>query len=297
MAGGDEQGTAGDGKRAPTGDYEALSLSEFAEPLADLEFLARSENRVRVLGALADGPATRDELRDATGVERVTLGRILGDFELRGWIERDGVDCRATLVGRVLAREFGEVLTAFATTQQLGDVARWLPSEGLGFDVTRLADATVTVPDRTDPMAAARRSLQRLADAPEVTLLTDVLTPETLRLLHDRVVGEELCLVLVVERAAVEHTAATPELDGLLDDLLGSDDATLGLYDGQIPVTLALDEGTVDLLLTDDRGVAMALVETDDPEVREWADETVARYRTAADPVAEGSPVVDQGER
>lgn len=268
-----------------------------AEPLADVEFLARSANRVRVLASLAEEPASRDELRERTGVERVTLGRILTDFEERGWIERTGVDCRVTPLGEVLAAEFGELLDAFAAAQQLGDVARWLPTGELGFEVTRLADATVTVPDRTDPMAAVRRSLQRLADAPEVTLVTDVLTPETLRLLHDRAIGDKLCLELVVERAAFQQTAATPEMAEPLADMLDSDDVTVHLHDGDVPLALALGERTVDLLLTDERGVAMAHVETDDPVVHQWAEKTVERYLAAAEPLAEATLTADPLER
>jgi predicted transcriptional regulator len=286
----------GNGAAPGNDDAAGPDRCPVAEPLADVEFLARSANRVRVLASLAEQPASRDELRERTGVERVTLGRILADFEERGWIERTGVDCRVTPLGEVLAAEFGELLDAFAAAQQLGDVARYLPTEHVTFDVTRLADATVTVPERTDPMAAVRRSLQRLADAPAVRLLTDVLTPETLRLLHDRVVGDQLSLELVVERAALERTAATPEMAEPLADMLASDDVTVHLHDGDVPLALALGERTVDLLLTDERGVAMAHVETDDPVVHQWAEETVERYLAAADPLAEATLSVETGE-
>lgn len=61
-------------------------------PLDDVEYLARSANRVRVLETLAKGPHDRTDLQEKTGAARATLGRILGEFEERGWIRRDGAE-------------------------------------------------------------------------------------------------------------------------------------------------------------------------------------------------------------
>ena len=48
-----------------------------------LVYLLRSENRVAVLRLLAGDPRTRDEIREATDVTRVTLSRMLGEMEDR----------------------------------------------------------------------------------------------------------------------------------------------------------------------------------------------------------------------
>ena len=67
--------------------------------LEEIEFLARSHNRVRVLDALTDGPLGRYELEDATGVARATLGRILDDFAERGWVTEADRTYRHTQLG------------------------------------------------------------------------------------------------------------------------------------------------------------------------------------------------------
>ena len=54
--------------------------------LDDVDFLTRSEHRVTVLETLADEPHEYTELKDLTGVSRVTLGRLLAQFEEKGWI-------------------------------------------------------------------------------------------------------------------------------------------------------------------------------------------------------------------
>ena len=52
-------------------------------PLEEIEFLARSTNRVEVLRLLSTGPRTRRELAAATGASQATLGRIIEDFTER----------------------------------------------------------------------------------------------------------------------------------------------------------------------------------------------------------------------
>lgn len=84
------------------------NIDEFDKAeLADIEHLARSPNRVRVLDALADGPATRRELEDATGVVRAIIGRALLAFEDRSWVKRcTGGTFTATPAGARIAADF-----------------------------------------------------------------------------------------------------------------------------------------------------------------------------------------------
>jgi len=58
-------------------------------PLEEIEFLARSQNRVAVLRLLATESHTRRSLAAATGASQATLGRIPEDFTDRSWVRRD----------------------------------------------------------------------------------------------------------------------------------------------------------------------------------------------------------------
>ena len=112
-------------------------------PLEEIEFLARSPNRVSVLDALTRGPMGRYEIEDATGVARATLGRILDDFEDRGWVREDDRQYRTTQLGAYVSREITTVLERFEPVPALNEVAQWFPEDGFGFDLKRLAGATV----------------------------------------------------------------------------------------------------------------------------------------------------------
>lgn len=56
-------------------------------PIEEIEFLASSKHRVRVLNALAEGGCDRADLQSVTGAHASTIGRVLGDFEERRWID------------------------------------------------------------------------------------------------------------------------------------------------------------------------------------------------------------------
>ncbi len=144
-----------------------------AEALDEIEYLARSENRLVVLRTLATEPMARDALREETGGSRQTLARILSELEERGWVDRAGVDYRATTLGAYLAREFeaftlaapgtptvlqpGESITV---TVAYGPRGPGPTSDSLVIEsddpdepvVTIPLDARETLPDRTIPL-------------------------------------------------------------------------------------------------------------------------------------------------
>lgn len=64
---------------------------DVADAYEDLSYLARSSNRVAVLSALHDGPATRAELLDRLGFSRMTLDRTVEAFAARNWVRTEGV--------------------------------------------------------------------------------------------------------------------------------------------------------------------------------------------------------------
>lgn len=51
--------------------------------LDTIEYLARSDHRVEVLGGICVAPRTREEIRDRTDASRVTAGRIIADLDER----------------------------------------------------------------------------------------------------------------------------------------------------------------------------------------------------------------------
>lgn len=252
------------------------------DPLDDVAFLARSPHRVKVLETLDAGARSRPDIHEATGIPQPTLGRILGGFADRNWIERDGREYALTPLGRLVFGAFEGLLDTVETVQRLDDVVGLLPNEQLDFDVQRLGAATITTPETGDVLGHVRRAEELIAAAEHLRILTNTMMPAALETLRDRVVntGEsELLVESVITGDAIEQALANPSLVDLIRDLLESGQSPVYQYDGSVPMTLAIADGTAVLAPEDEQGIPGALVETDDEAVRTWIEAQFDSYR------------------
>lgn len=260
-----------------------------ATPLEEVEFLARSKNRVEVLRLVATEPHSRRRLAEATGASQATLGRILEDFADRSWVERDGGAYVATATGALVADGVAELLAILETEAKLRDVVAYLPAEAMGFDLRRLADATVTIPSRTRPSAPLQRVLEAMGEADDLRAFSHTLNEQSLAAVHDRVRAGEGTFEAVLSESAIRALAAEERLWSQLRALADADGAEIRVREAEIPLAVTVADGTVYLLVRDDAGLLQASLHTDDGAVRAWATETFERYWETAgafDPAA-----------
>lgn len=252
--------------------------------LEDIAYLSRSENRVRILETLATASYARRDLAEETGTSRTTLGRILGEFEERGWAERttDGTYA-ATRRGKHVAAEFGPLAAAFRTIRDLGEAVACLPVEELSIGLQHFSDATVRRPSPNEPLEPGRYLVELLADASSLHTLTFLSPPHG--------VGEAMADGVHSGRLAVEHVLA----GGLVDHLRNQPEgpprwreyveagANVYRYEGHIPCNLFVVDERV--LVFSDRPDVPQAIETDDETVHDWAVDLVEEYRDDAEPV------------
>ena len=257
-----------------------------SDPLSEIEFLARSPNRIEVLAALAEGPHTRRELAAAVDVSQPTLGRILRDLSERKWVEKgDGDDYRATATGRLVATGMTDLRDRLATETELREVIEWLPTESIDVDLTRFSGATITTPTQTRPNAPIQRMLELLGETDRALLLSHAFNEQKLRLIHDRTVDGDLTTRGVFGEEAIDAIAATPELRDVLADILATEDAEIRVSTDEIPVAVEVTDDRTHLLLRNDEGIVRASLDTADPAVREWAERIHERYWQGGRPV------------
>ncbi|GAA0212483.1 helix-turn-helix transcriptional regulator [Halobaculum roseum] len=254
-------------------------------PLEEIEFLARSTNRVEVLQLLATEPHTRRALATATGASQATLGRILEDFTERSWVEQTGREYVATATGSLVADGIDELVRVLETEGKLRDVVAYLPAAELGFDLRRLHDATVTVPSRTRPSAPLQRVLEGMEGAETLRAFSHTLNEQSLATTHDRVTAGEQTFEAVLSPGAIEALAADDRLWATLRALVDHEDAAIRVSRDEMPVAVTIADGTVYLLVRDDGGILRASIHTDDAAVHEWAEDTFAEYWAEANPL------------
>jgi len=252
--------------------------------LDDIEFLARSANRVDVLRLVADRTYTRAELVDATGASQPTLGRILRDFEDRRWVTHHSKGYSATATGRLVAEGLGELYDSLETEHTLRELVEWLPTDELEFDLRRLQDATVTVPSQTHPGAPVSRVIDLIEAAERVTVLSHAFNDRTLEAVAGWVeAGGQFEGVFSVD--AITPVADDDALVRQLRRLAESERASLCLYGGTVPLAVTLTDDVVSLLIRDKAGRLQAALDTDDPVVHEWAETVYSEYRDESQPL------------
>ncbi len=253
-------------------------------PLEEIEFLARSTNRVEVLRLLATESQTRGELATATGASQATLGRILEDFIERSWITRSEHTYSATATGRLVAEGIDDLVSVLETEAKLRDVIAYLPTAELGFDLNHLADATVTTPTRTRPTAPLQRVLEGMEAARTLRAFSHTLNEQSLTTAHDRVTAGKQEFEAVLSVGAIDALAADDRLWTQLRALADHDGAAIRVRREEIPVAVTVADGTVYLLVRDDGGILRATIHTDHPAVCEWASAAFSDQWAAADP-------------
>lgn len=255
------------------------------EPLEEIEFLARSANRIRVLEAVAGGAHTRQELQSAVEASQPTLARILSDFEERNWVERRGVRYEATPLGEFVADGFTDLLSVVETETRLREVARWLPMDRLDVDFRRFRDARITRPTQTDPSGPLKRALELSAGADRQHVLTYVLNRDMLETVHGAAVEGSQSLRAVVSRETIEMIRGDAASVERFREVAACEAVALRVADEGVPFAMGVADETVYFFLRDEEGLLRALLESTDDAVRSWAVETVDDYW------AEGSDV------
>jgi predicted transcriptional regulator len=248
------------------------------DPVAEIEFLAGSANRIEVLAALADGARTRGELAEQVGVSQPTLGRILGDLESRAWIEREGDRYRTTATGDLVTAGITDLRDRLATELSLREIIEWLPTDAIDVDLRHFADARITTPTQTRPNAPIQGMLDLIRGTDEVRLLSHAFNEQKLRLVHERTLEGDLTTRGVFEAGAIDALREAPRLADRLAEVVAADAAEIRVVGTAVPVALEVTDGRTHLLLRDDEGIVQAAVDTDDGAVRAWAEDLHATY-------------------
>lgn len=258
-------------------------------PLADAEFLVRTDHRVTVLEALAADPKGRRDLQELAGVSRTTVGRTLRAMEHRGWVEREGDRFDATPLGEFVAATVAGLLEDLETARKLRDVWELLPTDEAGFDVEACAAGVLTIAGTDDPYAPVNRFVNLLEGSERM-----------------RFVGFDVGLLEPARDALRRHI-----VDGMRADVVDPPEHAEHVLDshpefcravfatGNITVQVHDDPPSYGLCVLDSRvavcgyhpedGTARVLLDTDEPSIREWAEETFQRYRRQARPLS-GAP-------
>lgn len=253
-------------------------------PIDDVAFLARSETRVGVLRALEARSRERRELVTATETPRSTLGRTLGELEERGWIERDGRTYEITAAGSLVVERFVPLFDTVAVLQKLGDAVELLPLDVTDLGVEDLADAQFVTPTGMNPTAHFDYGIDQLREATGFRCVARTAPPRYVEAIHDGVVTGRFTAKCVLDGTYLDDLGEDHELSECWREIAESP-SSVRRYEGSIPFVLLVLDETVHLWLCDEEGESQGLLESTNPVVVSWANDTVERYLERSRPI------------
>lgn len=248
-------------------------------PLDDIAYLVRSDHRIPTLVALKSRARSRSELWEMAGVSSSTIRRTLTEFEKRDWIRKDEYKYETTQLGEFVASAMVDLIDRADTEQQLRDVWQWLPDEDSGFTLEMCADATITIAEANNPYRPVNRFSSLLAE-------TD----------HFRFVGLDVAMFEPCKDELAEQIQAGMQAEfinpprvakyirnscsELFSETLEAGDLTLHLHNNLPSYGVGLfDERVVVTGYDPDAVTVRVLIDTDDPEARDWAESIYHTYR------------------
>lgn len=249
--------------------------------LEELEFIARSQHRIRLLSELSLEDRSRRELHDATEISQPTLGRILGDYERREWVSNNHDGTYAlTPLGALIAGSVNDLLDAIDVATELSGLADQLPLARFGFDLSHLSTARITTPSAEDPLSHMRRFDELAETADRVSMFTNVLlcSPGNSTASADRELLENVDEI-VVTGSGLDTDTDDGALRAWLAGRIEDDDLAIYRYDGAAEYLLGTFDDRVGIVPIDDVGMPTGVIESNAEPVHSWVAERFGNFR------------------
>lgn len=255
-------------------------------PLDDVAFLARSEHRVVALEALAERPRTRAELQALAGASSSTVGRTLRRFEERCWVTRVDGSYEATPLGAFVSAGLDALLERVETERELRAIWEWLPADLEDVVIELGAGGVVTNADADEPYRPVNRFVSLLESTERFRFAgRDLALLEPCRDVLRRRILEGMEAEIVDPPSIASYVLETyPEFCRACFE---SGNLAVSTHDDLPPYGVCLFDDRVALGFHNAaNGTVQALIDTDAPAGREWAESVYASYRREARPLA-----------
>lgn len=256
------------------------------EPHDDVQYLVGSPVRARILETLREEPLRPTELTDCVDATRTTVQRILAGYLERDWVVKRGGRYTATVTGRGVHRAYERLLANVERAERFGPFAAHAGPvvDDLPWDA--LEGAEVTVASDRDPFATAQRLAELIstADADHMRAVSPIVA-EVFNEAAVEFIDGGGHLELTIDHGVLEASQA--EFPDALERARRLGDVDVLVHPEPLGFGLMLAGGRACLGAYDAENNLRAVVESDAPELFEWADATYERHRSRAAPLEE----------
>lgn len=254
-------------------------MTERTDAVEDVEFLARSTTRVRLLETLRErGPATREDLREALSASRTTVSRNLDALCDRGWVRATDREYALSPGTDAIVDRFLDLESTVGIADHLRPFLEHVDDDAFDVDLGLLDEATVTVAEPGDPLAMVNAHVAAIQGSTDVLAAVPFLGLHATEAVHESVVDGDATVELVAGPRVVETLLEAPGYAELAADLQAADGFTLSRAPADVPFYVGVLDDVVQVGVDED-GEPRALIESTTPAVRDWARAKIDSFR------------------
>lgn len=238
--------------------------------------------RIEVVETLLEAPKDKRTLVEDLSISRSTVDRATRELESLGLIRYTADGYTPTSVCERTATHFFELTDAIGLRRQWEPFLQWVPDDEFDLDFHLLEDAELLLPEQGDPWAMVNRHVQLLKEADYSRVLLPLCGLHAYEAVHQKIIDEGGRCDSVVAPSVANTLQSNPDYAELTEDLVPTGRFTVSVYKDEIPYFVGILDDTVQIGV-DENGEPRALLETDSPEIRDWAENVYTDYEQQAE--------------
>jgi predicted transcriptional regulator len=234
--------------------------------------------RIELMDCLREVPKDKPTLVDDLGMSRATVDRGLRELESVGLVEYTAGRFGITPVGELTMSALLNLIETIEQGLRLNPFLRWIPGDDFDIDLRLLADAEMLLPEPSDPWSMMNEHVNKIEETHDGKVIQPLASLHAMETAYDRIVNEGATGATVVESSVAAMFQSNSNYAELVEEMIATERFDLFVYDGTIPYYIGVFDETVQIGVDED-GIPRAILETDSPEVRKWAESKYEEYK------------------
>ena len=260
-------------------------MANMEEAIENIEFLAGSKTRVRILDLLSQHKELdKQELRDQIDASRTTVQRNLDTLVDQGWIQNTNRSYEIDTCGDLVAEKFLELTETIEIESRLQPFLKWVDRPEFDLDLHLLADAELLLPETNNPYAMINRHAQLLEQTDDHRLVLPLVGLHPYEAGHRKIVNDGGQADSVVTPGVADTLQSNPDYAPLTEEMKATGRYNLSISEKEIPYFIGIFDRTVQIGVDED-GEPRAMLETDSEQVVEWAKGKHESYKEQSETV------------
>ena len=243
-----------------------------------LEVVDTVASRRPLLEVLRGEPKDKRVLVDELEMSRSTVDRGVRELNTLGLVEYSDNGFVVTPIGELAVEGLSELASTIELGQQMETFLQWVPMEEFDLDVRLLADAEILVAEPGNPYAMINSHVQLIKTMDNCRAFLPFTGLHAHEAAHQQVVEHNASGEIVGEPDIIDVHMSNPKYAELAEEIVATGRFEYFEYPEELPYALALIDDTVQVVVAEG-DEPRALLETEDDEVRNWAERKYNGYK------------------